>query len=644
MTTMGSSGQRVSLRAVLLGLLLISPTDWWLQQIEYVRYSDTPTIPALFFHCVALLFVLVGLNRVLQRLVPRWAFSRGELLTIYSVQVLGSNLAGHDQLQILFTTLIWVRHGARTENRWNELIEPYLPSRVMPPESTVRPALQGGFSLYEDGNVWAWLPSLAMWTLFVVGIALAMFCLVSIMRKQWDNERLAYPLSEIPLTITDEGAPVWRHTPFKVAFGIAFGLQMLNLAHVLVPAFPHLDLGVKYYSSQLPPWNAAGSIPICYYPFAVGITFLLPLELGLSCWLFFLLAKLELVLASMAGYRSWDAFPYVYQQHTGAYFGYALFAVWAARPHLQRAGRCAFGSGDNGYDSGEPLPYRVAMPGLVAGLTFMVCFLALILEMQWWVAVAYTLMLFAIILTVTRLRAEVGLPTIELYQRGGDDLLRRVFGTKALTSHDHVANALLFFLHRTHRQFPAQHQTHTLRLAKQSNVSLRGFAWVIVIATVVGTVCAFWMMLHVTYATGLGSAKFTGPARWAFGNDPWARCANLLAVPQPPNVSMGIAYVAGAAITLVFVVLRANFLWWPLHPAGYVVATSTALQRLWLPLFASWSVKTLILRYGGLRAYQRALPFFVGLVYGEFSAGLLRTLIDLAFKLYLPVDSGIGGL
>ncbi|MBW3623733.1 MAG: hypothetical protein KY468_10040 [Armatimonadetes bacterium] len=63
-----------------------------------------------------------------------------------------------------------------------------------------------------------------------------------------------------------------------------------------------------------------------------------------------------------------------------------------------------------------------------------------------------------------------------------------------------------------------------------------------------------------------------------------------------------------------------------------------------MPLFVSWLIKVLILRYGGLSGYRRALPFFFGLVVGEFTAGFIRTVLDLAFDLYLPVDSGIGGL
>ncbi len=58
----------------------------------------------------------------------------------------------------------------------------------------------------------------------------------------------------------------------------------------------------------------------------------------------------------------------------------------------------------------------------------------------------------------------------------------------------------------------------------------------------------------------------------------------------------------------------------------------------------SWLAKTIILRYGGLQGYRTALPFFIGLVLGEFSTGLLRTILDLSLGLYLPADSGIGGL
>ena len=90
--------------------------------------------------------------------------------------------------------------------------------------------------------------------------------------------------------------------------------------------------------------------------------------------------------------------------------------------------------------------------------------------------------------------------------------------------------------------------------------------------------------------------------------------------------------------------MRTRFAWWPLHPVGYLVAGSFGLFRLWLPIFVTWLIKSLLLRYGGMSAYQKARPFFFGLIMGEFSAAFTRTAIDLVFNLHLPPESGVGGL
>jgi hypothetical protein len=85
----------------------------------------------------------------------------------------------------------------------------------------------------------------------------------------------------------------------------------------------------------------------------------------------------------------------------------------------------------------------------------------------------------------------------------------------------------------------------------------------------------------------------------------------------------------------------------PITPRAILLGAglaSLSLYRLWFPIFVIWLVKSMLLRYGGLRSYHRALPFFLGLVLGEFAAGFLRSLGDLGLGLYLPVGSGLGGL
>ena len=74
---------------------------------------------------------------------------------------------------------------------------------------------------------------------------------------------------------------------------------------------------------------------------------------------------------------------------------------------------------------------------------------------------------------------------------------------------------------------------------------------------------------------------------------------------------------------LIFLIrfLRTRFLFWPFHPAGYALAVSFAIDYFWFPFFLSWLCKSLILRFGKIRGYQRAVPFFLGLILGDFVMG-----------------------
>mgnify|MGYP005853173225 FL=1 len=66
---------------------------------------------------------------------------------------------------------------------------------------------------------------------------------------------------------------------------------------------------------------------------------------------------------------------------------------------------------------------------------------------------------------------------------------------------------------------------------------------------------------------------------------------------------------------------------WPLDPVAYSLASTATASSYWLPLFLAWVLKSLILRYGGRRGYQQALPFFLGLVIGEAIVGVGWSLV-----------------
>ena len=145
------------------------------------------------------------------------------------------------------------------------------------------------------------------------------------------------------------------------------------------------------------------------------------------------------------------------------------------------------------------------------------------------------------------------------------------------------------------------------------------------------------------YQTGYASAKYNQMILREFGSRPWEALHLRVVSPSPPDPSRMCGYGSGAMIALFLSAMRAKFIWWPFHPAGYLAASSWGLARMWVPLFGSWLIKVSLLRYGGLKAYKKAIPFFIGLIAGEFVIGMLATLLGF-FGIELPASSGIGGL
>jgi len=627
---------------MLVALALIPANAWWLAQVEWVRYSDNATTSALFFQTIALLLLLLAFNAAASRIAPQWAFSRAESLVIYIMVTCATVPGAHDQLQILVSTLAMVVGRATPENQWATQVHPFLPRHlvVMDP-AVIKPLFAGGSSLYAANHWRAWLAPLGWWSFFAIAIAGVMLCLASLLRRQWDAERLNYPVAEVPLAVTSER--FFRQRLLWVGFVLAAIPQLINLVHVLVPEVPLIPVGGRYFTPPYP-WSSHWllTVPVYLFPFVYGLAFLLPQQLMFS-WLFFLaFTRLQIMGAIYFGAHYSDRFPYAIEQGVGACLGLVLVILWAARGHLRAVWRSLWRRAVI-EDADEAMSYRAAVGGLMLGGLAVLGF-AIWAGLRPITACLYLAMLFVIILTVARIRAELGLPTFELFLAGPDTVLHRVAGAQAFNRRELTAMSLFMWLTRTHRQFPIQTQVDALRIGHRTRMPLRGLTLAILLASGVGIIAAFWAMLHVTYQVGFDSARFNGPAMWAFGREPMAQLMQDLQAPMKRDVGSIAAYVFGAGFALFLGAMRGRFLWWPFHPIGYLAASSYGAYRMWAPVFVTWVIKGMLLRYGGLRAYRQALPFFLGLILGEFSAGFLRTIIDLAFNLYLPASSGIGGL
>jgi len=86
----------------------------------------------------------------------------------------------------------------------------------------------------------------------------------------------------------------------------------------------------------------------------------------------------------------------------------------------------------------------------------------------------------------------------------------------------------------------------------------------------------------------------------------------------------------GGTLVATLGVLRARFLWFPLHPIGYAMGPSWPMIQLWFSTLLGWAAKSVALRFGGLRTFLRWRPFFLGMVLGEFLAGGFWVVVDFA--------------
>jgi hypothetical protein len=98
---------------------------------------------------------------------------------------------------------------------------------------------------------------------------------------------------------------------------------------------------------------------------------------------------------------------------------------------------------------------------------------------------------------------------------------------------------------------------------------------------------------------------------------------------------MGVTFMGvGFSVMMVLAYLRSRVLWLPLHPLGFVISGSGELALdMWVPLVICTIAKWLILRHGGIRSYRRAVPFFLGLVLGDFLIGSIWSVLSIVLNM-----------
>jgi hypothetical protein len=375
----------VTARAVIIAFVLLIVVAVGAFYVElawrkvYMFGSGSPSMAA-----VVLLFLLTGAMSL--PVLRRIALSRRELLTIYSILLVGGPLVTHGILFWMLPKVVAFYYEARVHPLWETSFLGHVPLWYAPTDFTaVENFFQGNATV--PWSLWA-VPLLA-WGSFFAAIFICTLCALAIVQRQWiSNERLTFPIAQIPLEMVqqDSGDPKGRgRLPrvwvFWIGLGIALFLNFMNSLSTRFPTVPAIPLDsiVLLSWQRVGPLAGLGEIRLMLWLWMIAIAYLIPKELSFSAWFFWIVRVGLTVLAIAAGHQpqqpeNWyeSSFPAPHYQAGGATLALFVWVLWIARRHLARVVRVSLSGAKTGPQ--EPLGYRLAVVGLLLSFAYMVYF------------------------------------------------------------------------------------------------------------------------------------------------------------------------------------------------------------------------------------------------------------------------------
>jgi len=591
---------------------------------------STPLALFLFF------FLAIG-NFLVRKISRRLALSPAELVTIYSMLIVASAIVSMGLTSQIIPTMSGPAYYASPENRLAEEVLPYLKPWLMPRGTAANvPLINYFYEGLPPGQSVPWQPWLSMllgWAPLLIALYLAMIAMMVLLRKQWvENERLAYPLTFLPLELAgarSQGWPVILKRPmFWIGFWVAATFAIFTGLSAYFPSVPGPQLA-PHTEIIKQVWTISYRIS---FPM-IGFFYLVNLDVSFSLWFFNLIFQTTGVGIQVLGLTprenvgpfgaKTDFFKYL---GSGAFLALVISGLWVARPHLRKIWERVKGEGDPDIDKDEIMPYATAFWLMVISLIVMGFWLnasgmpALVIPF-------FLLFALAFFLGLTRAVVESGMaeavvPSI------APGMTAALLGTPALGRSGMISLAVNYVWTSDIRTFVMASAANSLRMTTVIKHGHSRLLWGFLIAILIAFATSFWMTLSTGYNEG-----GTRMAGWFFGSTgvptigyKWA--ISRLAENAGPSKLGWTTLGAGAFLYLALAAARFRFANWPFHPIGFALAPTWIMDAIWFSTFLTWMLKSTILRYGGMRAYTFMRPFFLGLIMGQFSINVLWLLLD----------------
>ena len=560
--------------------------------------------------------------------------SRGEMIVIFSMSLIGATMPTYF-IGKLIANFAVPYYLSSPENQWRDYFEPELASYAVVPQGN-------GLLWFFEGlpsGTWIpweiWVTPVFWWMSVIAAFYGCCLFLMVVLRKQWvENERIGFPLMEMPLAILEEPeqggyfrVPILNRPLFWFGFGITSFVILWNMISYFNPTFPRIPWSYNsiQFGPEFPP------IGTRLYWMVVGFGYFINLDISFSLWFFNLLTNLEVgmynrVGLDIGGDEEYSTTPLVMGvQSMGAFTVIVASSLWMARSHLRDVFRKAVYRDPGIDDSEEIVSYRTAFYG------FVVCAIYLFV---WHVATGMEihfvpLFLFGaliVYLGITRVIAETGLISIRaplMPQPFGMFIL----GNDVLSRETMVSIALSYTWCSDTKTTIMPALAHSSKLFSTIRHHQRQCIIGVVLAMAVGVLASFVYTIYMGYLHG--AANYGGLFTGALARYPWDNLVKKVKDPFSTKWGpLGFMF-AGSAITAGLMVLRYRFPAWPLHPIGFAAGPVYPVNSMVFPIFIAWALKSTIIRIGGVSAYRAGRPFFIGLILGHFVGAGISFIVDM---------------
>jgi hypothetical protein len=505
-----------------------------------------------------------------------------------------------------------------------------------------------------------WGPTLAFWLPMIILLWIGLLGLSLVVHRQWsDHEHLSYPIADFAKSVLPQqgevSIPFLKSPLFWIGAGFVIIIHAFNYSAVWFPGkIPTINLQFNMPYQKFFPLIASEwwlFAPRLYF-MVVGFAFFIATDISFSLGISSSMWALATVILGRynipIGGGSNDP-SIINHLNFGAYTGFLAIILFTGRKYYSDVFKKAVGFVTKG----------ASYPEAVWGARiFLVCMMSLVAYMSirahldWQLCIFFVLLTVLIFLIISRILAETGLFFIQAYFYP-TAIIAGFMGYFALGPQAIAIMGLISIVFvMDPRESFMPFVVNSLKLLALNNVKVGKVAPFIGLAVILGLGIGIPVCLGFQYTKGanmqdLWAMNYSG--NLAFGPSVttvdklnslgpnyladslklsgWERFANM----KPAEWMYIFAALIGFALITLFSMGRLRFNKWPIHPIAFLVWNTYPLMNFAPSFLMGWVIKSLVMRFGGGKAYHTVKPLMIGVIAGEAMAGVIIMIIGAAY-------------